>query len=245
VDDNGTRSELHRLCTHVLARRRYEVTGHFGLRASPGGIATPAFGDEPEVLRVAAGQLVREVGNRSSSMPIDGASLRDLAAFAGTDLGAAFSAGNDTPPLDDVHRPVRLRGAELDALVDWYDLGSRVLDAVLAGARTDTDAATVQLWPEHFDIGTVLPLAGGGQVNLGFSPGDGAIAEPYAYVGPWTDDRPGDASYWNVPFGAALTRSAVTAADAGMAEAECIAFMRRGLELLSPLAATPQRGGRS
>ena len=47
-----TRLDLHRLCAHVLGRRRFVVSGHFGLRASPGGLATPAFGPEPETLRI-------------------------------------------------------------------------------------------------------------------------------------------------------------------------------------------------
>ena len=32
------------MATHVLARRRHAVSGRFGLRATPGGIGTPAFG---------------------------------------------------------------------------------------------------------------------------------------------------------------------------------------------------------
>ncbi len=242
MGDDGTRSELHRLCTHVLARRRFEVSGHFGLRAIPGGIATPAFGDDPEVLRVASGHLIREVGSASASVPIDGASLHELAAFAGTDLDADFSAGADSPPLDDVHRPVRLEAETLDALVDWFDLGARVLDAVTAGTTPGTEVATVQLWPEHFDVGTVVPLADGGHVNLGFSPGDGTVPEPYAYVGPWTAERPGDPAYWNAPFGAALRRSELRGGAAG--EAECVAFMVRGVELLSKNKAE-QMGGTS
>ncbi len=47
-----TRDDLHRIAAHVLGRRRWAVSGHFGLRASPGGVATPAFGPEPEVLRL-------------------------------------------------------------------------------------------------------------------------------------------------------------------------------------------------
>jgi hypothetical protein len=167
VDHDATRSELHRICTHVLARRRYEVSGRFGLRATPGGIATPAFGESVEVLRVASGHLIREAGSQSSFLPLEGSSLHELAAFAGTDLDGAFSAGSDTPDLGDVHRPVRLVPEILDGL----------------------------------------------------------------YVGPWTSDRPGDAAYWNVPFGAALLRSELTGGS--KAEAECLAFMTRGLELLS------------
>ena len=44
------------------------------------------------------------------------------------------------------------------------------------------------------------------------SPGDAAIPEPYLYVGPWEESRPGDPSFWNVPFGAVLERDSVFAA---------------------------------
>jgi hypothetical protein len=37
-------------------------------------------------------------------------------------------------------------------------------------------------------------------VNYGVSPGDTHIAEPYAYVGPFT---PREGEFWNAPFGAA------------------------------------------
>jgi hypothetical protein len=40
-------------------------------------------------------------------------------------------------------------------------------------------------------------------VNVGFSPGDAAVAEPYLYLGPHdTEGLTGD--YWNASFGAVL-----------------------------------------
>ncbi len=71
---HSTCEDLHVIAAHVLGRRRFAVSGHFGLRASPRGVATPAFGPEPEVLRLAGAHLVREVGNETRTMPIDGAS---------------------------------------------------------------------------------------------------------------------------------------------------------------------------
>ncbi len=64
-------------------------------------------------------------------------------------------------------------------------------------------------------------------MNLGFSAGDGFSEEPYVYVGPWAEGRPGDAGYWNAPFGAFAPRS-----RAGDEEA-CAAFIRAGLALLA------------
>jgi hypothetical protein len=94
-------------------------------------------------------------------------------------------------------------------------------------------AATIQLWPEHFDVGTSLDPGGGGDggggdggVNLGFSPGDGFSDEPYVYVGPRGAARPGPSAYWNAPFGAVLPRSQVGDAD------DCGTFIRTGLDRL-------------
>ena len=51
------------------------------------------------------------------------------------------------------------------------------------------------------------------RANLGGSPGDGFLGTPYAYVGPWTDDRPGDESFWNAPFGAVYAYDDVASTD--------------------------------
>jgi len=221
-----TRDDLHRIAAHVLGRRRFAVSGHFGLRAGPRGVATPAFGPEPEVLRIAGPVLVREVGTLSSAMPMDGATLAELAAFGDADLDDAYSAGPDMPAVGPADEPLRLVPSELDALFAWFDLGWRVLDDVTADAPAVSDRTTVQLWPEHFDAGCTLELGPDAGVNLGFSPGDSFSDEPYVYVGPWGAERPGEPAFWNAPFGAAVPRS-----SAG-GFAECAAFIRHGLRLL-------------
>ena len=218
-----TRSDLHRIAAHVLGRRRYAVSEHFGLRASPGGIGTPAFGPEPETLRLTSMLLVREVGGDSRQIALAGATLASLAEFAGADLAGEFSAGADTPALGRTDEPLLLDVSEVDGLFSWYDLGWRVLDEVTGGVGK---ASTIQLWPEHFDAGTSLEFGPEDGVNLGFSPGDSFSDEPYAYVGPWGAARPGAASYWNAPFGAVLPRSLVKDAD------DAVAFIRTGLDRL-------------
>jgi len=199
-----TRGELHRIGAHVLGRRRYAVSGHFGLRASPGGISTPAFGPEPETLRLTPACLVREVGPVSRGLALAGATLSSLAAFAGADLDAEFSAGGDMPALGAADELLELDGQELAGLFAWFDLGSRVLDEVLAERTASCVSSTIQLWPEHFDVGTALEFGtgDGGGANLGFSPGDGFCDDPYVYVGPRGPARPGPSSFWNAPFGA-------------------------------------------
>jgi hypothetical protein len=211
----------------VLGRRRYAVSGHFGLRASPDGLATPAFGPEPETLRLTSTRLIRETGTQSSSASLQGTTLEELARFAGADLGSSYSAGANTPGLGSTTERLHLPPDELAPIFDWFVLGWRVLDTVVSELPSTWTQSTVQLWPEHFDVGTSLDFGGGDGdghgVNIGFSAGDAFSEEPYAYVGPWGPERPGDPEYWNAPFGALVTRS-----EAGDAEA-CVDFFRSGL----------------
>lgn len=228
----AARTTLQRVATHVLARRRHQASGRFGLRATPGGFGTPAFGpdDALEVVRVAGVHLVHEVGGDVRSMPIDGSTLGDLAAMVGADLGVGFSAGHDTPPPGDPDDPLVLDGSAVAAVAAWFDLGWRILDEVAATAE---QPATIQLWPEHFDAGTSVAVGAGAEdrCNLGASPGDGFSSEPYLYVGPWGSGRPGDEAYWNAPFGAVLTRSDLLAAPDPLTAGTN--FLRRGLSLLT------------
>ncbi len=223
----STREDLHRIAAHVLGRRRYAVSGHFGLRTSPGGIATPAYGPEPEVLRLAGQTLIREVGTECRSTSLQGSTLAALAEFVGADLGADFSAGSDTPALGPTDEPLHLSPADLDVHFGWFDLAWRVLDDVTSDPSVVASRSTIQLWPEHFDAGTTAELKSGGNANLGFSPGDSFSEEPYVYVGPWDPERPGDPGYWNAPFGACAPRSEAREYR------QCAAFLRTGLALLA------------
>ena len=224
---NATRDALHRIGNHVLARARHDATGRIGLRSTPGGFGTPAFGDAVEVLRVSGNGLVRERDGHSSTIPMHGATLADLAAFAGVDRTQPFDAGGDTPPVGDPHAAISLDATEVARLADWWGFGWRVLDTVVAAAR---DAMAIQLWPEHFDAGTSVGVGENGRCNLGASPGDSFSDEPYLYLGPQTSDRPGDQTYWNAPFGAVLRRGDVTSASDAFTSG--VEFLRRGLALL-------------
>jgi hypothetical protein len=227
---SATVEVLHRVAAHVMGRRRFEVSGRFGLRATPGGFGTPAFGPDPEVVRLAGGLLVHEAGGVASWVRVDGSSLRELARFAGADIDADFSCGDDTPEVGDPDAPLRVDRDGIMGVAEWYGLGWRVLDAVVGGLAGDDSATTVQIWPEHFDAATTVTLSGGDSVNIGFSPGDGYEQEPYLYVGPWSTRRPGGTGYWNAPFGAVLRRSQLdTESDPAQA---CGQFVTRGLLLL-------------
>ncbi len=224
-----TRDALHRIAAHVLGKRRYDVTGRFGLRATPGGFGTPAFGEDVETLRVAAGTLVRERGGTSERTPLDGTSLRQLARFAGTRLDPAFRVGGDTPDPGDTHAPLAVDAKAAAVLGDWYALGWQAIDATVGTLPPDAGPTTLQLWPEHFDAGLDVAVAEDRRVNLGASPGDAFVPEPYLYVGPWGPERPGDPAYWNAPFGAVLRYAELAAAGSPVAAGT--AFLRRGLEL--------------
>ncbi|MGH9274546.1 MAG: hypothetical protein ACRDZU_07855 [Acidimicrobiales bacterium] len=219
-----TRLELQRVATHILARRRHAVCGRFGLRATPGGIGTPAFGppDRLEALRISGSTLLHEVGAELRVVPINGTTLAALAAAVDVDLDRAFTVGGDTPEVGDVDGPIQLDPDAVVELADWYDLGWRALDIV---GQDATAPAPIQLWPEHFDASCLVSIGPGPdhRCDVGVSPGDGHHDEPYLYVGPWVTDRPGDEAYWNASFGALLPRSAVAS------EHDAVRFYEDGL----------------
>jgi hypothetical protein len=224
------RLHLQRIATHVLARARYAANGRFGLRATTDGIATPLFGVSEEVLRIAANVLIHEHqgsdGAHTDTLTITGRSLDDVARFAGVDLGAEFSVGHDTPPLGDRTSPIDLDLGAAEDVLGWLGVGAVALDRLLTDTKTPS---VVQLWPEHFDV-AVDVAATAGRVNLGASPGDSYHAGPYLYVAPWGAERPGDADYWNAPFGSTLGRDDLLRASEPIDAA--VAFLRRGLDLL-------------
>jgi hypothetical protein len=237
-----TRDELQRVAVHVLARALHAATGRIGLRPAPGGFATPEFGPERRRLRLSGGLLVDESGGSPTvtrAVEIDGSSLADLASFADVDLAVVdFSAGDDTPPVGDADRPLHVQPRSVAALAEWYDVAARALDGVVvtrSPVATTSSPTLAQLWPEHFDVGLDLAFDDAApaerRVNLGGSPGDGFHADPYLYVGPWTDDRPGHPEAWNAPFGAVLGHADLAIADDPVAAAT--AFFRAGLERLT------------
>lgn len=222
-DLSTTRTALQQLAVHVLARRRHAVTGRFGLRPTPGGVGTPAFGqDELEVVRTSGRFLVVERGSAVTVEPIT--TLGAAAELVGVDLTADFSVGSDTPEQLPADEPLEVDDDAARLLGEWWAFGLTVLDEAVSGGVS----SVAQLWPEHFDIGCTVEL-GGESVNLGASPGDSSEATPYLYVGPWSNERPGDAAYWNAPFGAVLT--AANLADLAPADrcARARAFVTDGL----------------
>jgi hypothetical protein len=230
----STRDALHRVAVHVLARRRYALCGKFGLRATPGGFGTPAGGPpDYEVVRTSGRWLVRErTGKHAATVVLDlgHASLGEAATAASVDLGERFSVGRDTLPVGDLDAPLDVDDAAARALGTWYGFGSAVLDAAVTSLPDGATPAVVQVWPEHFDAGIDVSTGPAGGLTIGASPGDRHVAEPYLYVQPWSDERPGPPDFWNTTFGAVLAYGDLAVSsdplDLG------VAFAQRGLMLV-------------
>lgn len=197
-----TRRSLHVVAELLVAGPQYAESGDIRLRVVPGGFGTFAAPD----LRVEGTELVTAQGRH----PITG-SLSELAE----------AAGLEARPLADVYSDVTGAGPDEQLVVD-EDAANEILfgfergDAALRALAPEEEPV---LWPEHFDIGVSV-----GEVNFGVSPGDAYLAEPYAYVGPWT---PRLGEFWNAPFGAA--RPLRELADADAVER----FFREGARLAS------------
>jgi hypothetical protein len=196
----STRRALHGVAELILAGPQYRLGGGIRLRVVPGGFGTVAAPD----LRVDGHLLVAPGG----SIELSGGTFAERAKEAVVEaslLYDVYSGGLKVEP---------------DARIDLDPEAARHLaDALARGdaaLRAFAAACTPVLWPEHFDVGITLD-----EINYGVSPGDDAIPEPYAYVGPWTP-RTGD--FWNASFGA--TRPMTELAEAE----DVLAVVRAGQE---------------
>jgi hypothetical protein len=136
-----------------------------------------------------------------------------------------------TSANEEERTPVEVDGAIAAAVTDWFALGTVAL-AGLIERHADLDPEPIRLWPEHFDVATVLgDEAAGSRANFGASPGDAEHPEPYLYVGPWVEQP--DGGIWNATafHGAELSYAALLAAADQRATA--IDFFVRHLEALT------------
>ncbi|HET9730445.1 MAG TPA: hypothetical protein VFR41_13520 [Acidimicrobiia bacterium] len=209
----ATRDALHMVAEHVLAPARYRAEGRIGLIPTPSGIGTPAFGDGERV-RIELTELVYE--RPGSAQRVGLTTLGAAAQFVGVELGAPLSYSPSTSADTSTHLDVDRAAAA--ALFQWYALAQDVLTR-LAQDYTTQQPSAAQLWPEHFDLACELgDESTGTRANYGASPGDGAIAEPYLYVGPWDAARRTGALGTH-PWGAALEYRVLLAADDSAAAA--------------------------
>ena len=146
--------------------------------------------------------------------------LRAAAAFVGVGPGMPPSVYTPATPLD-LDQPLAIDPPAATALADWFARVDRAL-RTFADELRDAGAgepSPITIWPEHFDL-----ARSAAKVNYGASPGDDAIGEPYAYVGPWDRPLPGDSAFWNQPFGATLGHERIASSD------DLVAFYRAGKE---------------
>jgi hypothetical protein len=206
----ATRAAWHTLAERVLAPARHAASGRIGLRPAPGGFATPEFGVRRS-LAVDGTELVASAGTTTRRRPIT--TLGDAAEFAGVAPDGDTGVYTPTTPSDaDTELTVDPNAAAV--LAAWFAFGDRVLGAWAAG-RPDDTPARVQLWPEHFDLGTDLGPESG-RANYGASPGDAGHQLPYLYAGPWTTS---DDPFWNAGTFARLGYETLLRVDDPGAEA--------------------------
>jgi hypothetical protein len=189
----ATRDSLHRAAEHLLAAARKRSTGQITLAHSPGGVRTPPLADGT-VLELDGGDVVVRgpAGDRRAPLT----TLAGTAAALGIEAGFPWSTH---PPGTeyDADAPLSVDPEAAAALARWFAVGQTALETLAAELVAERPSEP-QVFPEHFDLGLTA-----GRVNYGFSPGDAALPEPYAYVGP--HDALPDDPFWNAPFGAFRT----------------------------------------
>jgi hypothetical protein len=214
----STRLALQSVAEQVLAPALYAATGHIGLRAAPGGFATPWFDDASgrRQVRVERLDLVvdRDGGQQRAALTTVGAAAALVGVTPGVPDGLYTPATRLVPDA-----PLDLDAASARRLAEFYAAVDQALMA-FGGDQTD-DPGPAQLWPEHFDL--AISVA---EVNYGGSPGDADHPEPYLYVGPWSPPPP-DGEFWNESFGA------VRPAPAGITHTDVASFFRQGASRLA------------
>ena len=202
---DNTRRALHGVAELVLAGPQHAETGEISLRAVPGGFGTT---HTPDVKVVGT-----DVVSPDATVGINGQTPASLAAALGIEARTLSALYTDGPgvALDEL---LEVDAEAAAAVADAFAVG----DAALRALAPDE---TPILWPEHFDIGITV-----GEVNYGVSAGDGYLAVPYAYVGPWS--APPQDDFWNAPFGRALPIDQIGDADA------VLAFFTAGRDRLRP-----------
>jgi hypothetical protein len=221
----ATREALWALACYAISPARKARTGRIGLRPSGDGFATPPFDDGTRIA-VRGDRLRIEPGAEVAITTV-----RAAAELLGIELSSDPGVGHDLPPFS----PDAILAVDAEAsrwLGAWYAFGSRHLDRLEAELAPGL-VSEAQLWPEHFDLAVVVDVGGG--ANVGFSPGDGAVPEPYVYVGPHDTSRL-EGEFWNAPFGAVLRQTELQAA--ADPDQLTTTFLDEGRRLL---AAAPRR----
>ncbi len=186
----ATRDALHAVCEHVLAAALYAETRHIGLRVTPGGFATPAFGPDDRVITLGADHLT--VTDRAGTRSGPYTTLRAAAQLVGVEPGAPANVYRPATALAP-EAPLTVDADAASAIIDWYVRVSEALTMFAPDSRQT-------LWPEHLDVAIRRD-----ECNFGGLAGDAAITDPYVYVGP--PSVPAADPFFTESFGAARTWS--------------------------------------
>lgn len=233
-----TRLALHRVAAYVVSPARRHAVGRMGLRAAPGGFATPNFAgpDGMTTVGISGVDLVinSESGNRSQPL----STLAAAGAFVGVQPDVAWAAELDIPEPGELEADLPVNADDAAALAAWFRFGWGILD--LLSSDGDSEHATEpQLWPEHFDPAIEIgDPAGTSRASYGFSPGDvaadaaaGSEPLPYLYVAPWYPDEKPSSDFWSAGRMAILRYDDLSAEADPAAAAR--AFLVEGRALLA------------
>jgi hypothetical protein len=225
--------------------------GHTNLGWSDGfrGFVTHALPDGARLgLKVTDLTLtVLEGAGAAIMLPLDGCGDAQVRAWLGRHMAAR---GLDPAALDDpspYEVPALANGAVYAAaglanllrqLAAWYSnanaaLGASRLDVI----HQNLEAPPVRAWPHHFDLDTLVTIAPGRTMGVGFSPGDDFYNEPYFYVSLYPGPDVGALpplpaiGHWHAtPFTAAIAR-ARRIVEAEDQKREVEAFLHAAVEI--------------
>jgi hypothetical protein len=213
---SATRHTVHGIAEHLLAAHERRVTGSIRLYLRDGALSTADLPIGPDNtvgrLELRPSFLVRHPDGLV--VPVRGT----FGALA-NELGIQF--GLPDPP----YPPASGCSADDEVVVDAA-AAALIEDAFRLGHRALKRLSGEQpvVWPEHLDVAVTVE-----GVNYGVSPGDDYLGEPYAYVGPHV---PRTGEFWNAPFGAARTITALASTRGpGDAADAVLAFFNEGQAL--------------
>lgn len=199
----ATRLAMHRVAAYVVSPARRHAMGRMGLRAAPGGFATPTFAgvDGMTTVGVEGTDLVirSDAGRRSEAL----STLAAAGRVVGVEPDVAWARNLDIPVPGALDADLAIDAGDAAALAAWFRFGWGILDR-LSSDGDSPHATEPQLWPEHFDPAIEMgDPTGTSRASYGFSPGDvnadatpGPEPLPYLYVGPWYPEEKAPSEFW-------------------------------------------------
>ena len=225
-----TRTALHTLAEHVLARARYDANGKIGLRYTRGGVVTPWFRhrEEDTQVRIEGANVVVHRDGDARSVPLS--TVAAAAELADVEPGAPDEVYAPTTTLTP-DAPLVLDSGSVEFLGAWFGFAASVLEQVRAETDAADQASRVQLWPEHFDLSVDIgDEQAGRRGTFGASPGDDVDRDPYLYVTHWADVA--EDGFWNEDHFPGASLAVGTLAALPDQRSSALTFLRRGRELL-------------